>query len=495
LSTTQTNSENILNRIERIADIGHWRWDVGSNTLFWSEGIFKIHGITDFEGFTPNVDAAIDAYLPEDRIDVENILTSALEAKEGFEFQKRIRRPNGDIRHVISQGECEIDENGKVVALHGILQDITPVKSQEELYELAAKGSSAALLDWDIDYDKIRWAGRSAEILGYDDNVFLPKDSDEFYYEFIHRKDVMALQVAFVEHFKTRETFSVDLRIKKQNGTFEWFTIRAQAQFDDNDRALRLCGSLTSIDDLKKAIEDLSETKDQLEHSNKDLENFASIAAHDLKDPLRSISGYLDMLESEYSDTLNDQAREYIHHAASSANSLSAMVEDLLAYASMQSHNIQLQNIDLNKLIKLLIRNMKALIKEHDAKIEFEKLPNLVCDEHKITRLFANIIQNAIKYRAKESPVIEIEFKEHDDYLEVSIKDNGIGIPDNALDNVFDMFQRVNTHGEVSGTGIGLATCKRITELHDGKIWVDSKIGEGSTFFFTLSKHLGETHG
>ena len=117
--------------MERLGKIGHWRWDIKNNSLFWSQGVYDIHGI-DFEGYQPDVDAALDAYVTEDRGDVEELLTRAIENKEDFKFEKRIKRPNGEIRHVIAQGECEFcPENGELISVFGVIQDITPIKQQE----------------------------------------------------------------------------------------------------------------------------------------------------------------------------------------------------------------------------------------------------------------------------------------------------------------------------------------------------------------------------
>ena len=160
MPTNAPLSKALIDRMERMGNIGHWRWDVNDNKVFWSEGVYHIHGL-DFNDYLPNLDATLDAYLPEDRGDVEACLTHAIENQENFTFEKRIKRPDGEIRYVVSHGECEIDEDGNLVALFGIFQDITPIKKQEELYELAALGSNSALWDWDVKDDKLRWAGRS----------------------------------------------------------------------------------------------------------------------------------------------------------------------------------------------------------------------------------------------------------------------------------------------------------------------------------------------
>jgi len=468
--------------MERLGNIGHWRLNITDNHMMWSEGIYEIHGI-NFEDYTPSLDAVLDAYIPQDRNDVEEQLAEAIENKTNFSFEKRIKRPSGEIRHIITQGECETDAGGKVTALFGFIQDITPIKLQEELYELSALGSNAALWNWDIAEDTLRWAGNSANILGYPSNESLPKSTKDFYGDILHPDDGKVLKNALINHFTKLDNLSVEIRIKHSNGHYEWFLTRAQAKFNDFGKAISVYGSMSSIQELK-------ETQEKLEESNADLTDFASVAAHDLKAPLRSVSGFLELLKIEYSDQLDEKAQDYIKTAVDGANDMTNMIEDLLEYASLKSNKLNLTTINLDTLVKLNIRQMKDTIKTTGANITLDTLPTLIGDEHKIKRLFINLIENAIKYRADRPLVIEIKHKETDNHHEFAIHDNGIGMPEDKIGTIFDMFTRLGHTQNISGTGIGLAICDRITELHQGQIWAESQMDKGSIFHFTLTKHL-----
>ena len=470
--------------MERLGKIGHWRWDIKNNSLFWSQGVYDIHGI-DFEGYQPDVDAALDAYVTEDRGDVEELLTRAIENKEDFKFEKRIKRPNGEIRHVIAQGECEFcPENGELISVFGVIQDITPIKQQEELYELSALGSNSALWDWHIETDELRWAGRSAQVLGYTLNSNLPQTTKHFFTDFLHEDDQEKLRNSFVNHFTKLDDFRVEIRIKRQDGSYEWFLSCAQSQFDDYGKAIRVCGSMTSIQELKEA-----QTK--LEASNKDLENFACIAAHEIKSPIRSIGSYLELIRMEETD-LNKKTADYINTSIEITNQTSYMIDELLEYASLQDAELKIEETNLEKMTKLIVREMKQEVKDSGAKISFKNFIDVQCDETKIKTVISNLIQNALKYRSEATPQIDISMQDNNDHWQFSVKDNGIGMPDKQASMIFEMFKRLDNAHAFEGTGIGLAICERIISLHDGKIWAESQQGTGSTFHFTISKHLNK---
>ncbi len=475
-------TEHILMRMERLANIGHWRWDVNTNELYWSQGVYDIHGL-DFDDYKPSFDAALDAYLPEDRDEIEKILTHAIENKEDFQFEKRIKRPSGEIRHVISQGECDFDEKtGELIALFGVFQDITPIKQQEQLYELSALASNAALWEWDITEDKLRWAGRSAKVLGYTSKNQLPKSTHSFFNNYIHEDDQSLIIESFVNHFTTSDKFNIELRVKDNDGNYLWFLARAQAEFDNYGKAIRACGSLTSIQKLK-------EIQAKLERSNDDLEHYASTAAHEIKTPIRSIATYLELIRMEQGD-LSPKLQDYFDKTLDISNNAGRMVDELLTYALLQDAKLSLKSVNLDRITKLIIRSMKDEVKACNAEITCGNLPSIQADSQKIMILITNLIQNALKYKSDAPPVITINTEEKDDHWEYSITDNGIGIPEDEAHKIFNKFERLSNIGEVSGTGIGLSICQRIIDLHGGKIWATPYKDQGTTFTFTIPKDL-----
>lgn len=478
--------EHFISRMERLGKSGHWRLDIINNEIRWSRGTYEIHGL-DFENYTPSLDAALDAYLPEDRADVEEHLSRCIENNEDFTFEKRIKRPNGAIRHVAVQGECEFcPETGKLISIFGVVQDITPIKQQEELYELSALGSNAAIWDWDVTTDELKWAGRSAKVLGHALNEQLPQTTEKFFETILHEDDREILKQSLVNHFTKLDDFGVEIRIKRYDGSYEWFLCRAQAQFNEYGKAIRVCGSMTSIQDLKEA-------QNKLEQSNIDLENFAYMAAHEIKAPIRNIASYLELMNFS-EDELPKSLQPNIDKSIEIANKTGKMVDELLEYASLQDAELNLTEVNLDALTKLIVRSMKDDIKASNAKITLGNLPTITCDESKVISLITNLIQNALKYRSDETPEISIGAKENDHEWQYSVQDNGIGMQEDKIEQIFTMFTRLKTEDEVLGTGIGLNICNRIVDLHEGNIWAESELGKGSTFHFTISKYLSENN-
>ncbi|NCT40365.1 MAG: PAS domain-containing protein [Alphaproteobacteria bacterium] len=474
-------SDHIVDRMERLAEIGHWRWNVREKKLFWSKGVYKIHGL-DFLEYSPTVDAAIDGYIEEDRYQVEQALNYAIENKAPFKVEARIKRPNDEIRHIVSQGECETDEDGELIAVFGIIQDITLIKQQEELYQLSAMASDAAIWDWDIAKDSLRWAGRSAQVLGYPINDNLPMSTADFYETMLHPDDIQTLKKAFENHFTKLDNLNIEVRLKRQDGTFEWFLSRAQAQFDELGKAIRVCGSMTSIQQVK-------DIQDKLEGSNSDLESFACMAAHEIKRPIRSIASYLELIQMKEKD-LAAEPKDYIAKSIEIANETSHMVDEILEYASLQDAELTLSEINTDKVIKLIIRSMKEDIKQTGTRIGLGNLPVIIGDETKLKTVITNIIQNALKYTADKPPEIEINIFEDTDKWRFSFSDNGRGMSQKDADKAFVMFERADNIGNIKGTGIGLAICNRIINMHEGNIWIESKLNKGTTFYFTIPKDL-----
>lgn len=242
------------------------------------------------------------------------------------------------------------------------------------------------------------------------------------------------------------------------------------------------------IFERKKVEKTLAQQAQELARSNADLEQFAYIASHDLQEPLRMISSYLQLLERRYKDQLDDDAREFIAFAVDGAIRMKSLINDLLAYSRIGIHPPDFKLIDSEMVLKHSLAHLKLSIEENQAIITYDALPQIIADEVQLEQLFRNLISNALKFRGQKPPQIHIGCEERElDYL-FWVKDNGIGIEPQFADRIFVIFQRLHTIDEYPGTGIGLAISKRIVERHNGRIWVESEPGKGSTFYFTIPK-------
>jgi len=250
-----------------------------------------------------------------------------------------------------------------------------------------------------------------------------------------------------------------------------------------------LVGVGLDISKRKDAELRLNKIMKDLKRSNEELEQFAYVASHDLQEPLRMVSSYTQLLEKRYKDKLDEDAKDFIHFAVDGANRMQILINDLLQYSRITTRGKEFELADLNAALERCIVNLHTRIIENKAIVTNEELPSVKADGSQITRVFQNIINNALIYKSEECPYIAIASIEHEDKFEIIIKDNGIGISPEFHDRIFEIFERLHSREEYEGTGIGLAICKRIVQRHGGEIWVKSEIGEGSEFHFTLNKN------
>ena len=243
---------------------------------------------------------------------------------------------------------------------------------------------------------------------------------------------------------------------------------------------------------LKATNNSLDKRITEIEEKNKVLEQFTYIASHDLQEPLRTVSSFTDLLINEHSDSLDETGKKSIHFIQKATERMSQLVKGLLDYSRLGAKS-QLTEVDLNDVITNVKSDLQSLINSRKALIKSSDLPIIKAYRMEMRLLFQNLISNSIKYSHDDiSPEIEISFKdcEEEDVFEFALKDNGIGMEESQTDRIFSIFQRLHGQNEYEGTGIGLAHCRRIVSLHEGSIWVKSKLNYGSTFFFQISKNL-----
>ncbi|MDZ7994211.1 MAG: ATP-binding protein [Nostoc sp. EfeVER01] len=238
--------------------------------------------------------------------------------------------------------------------------------------------------------------------------------------------------------------------------------------------------------ELTEATKKLQLLNQELQQSNQELEQFAYVASHDLQEPLRAIAGYTQLLMSEYGDRFDSTAQSYANFVVDGAKRMQQLIQDLLAYSRVGTRRKEFVTTDCNLAVQQALRNLRVAIAENQATITVEPLPTLNADQNQLVQLFQNLISNAIKFHEDNHPDVQIQSTKRDrDYL-FQVKDNGIGISSQYLDQIFEVFKRLHTHDEYPGTGIGLAICKKIVTRHSGEIWAESSLGIGTTFYFTI---------
>lgn len=290
---------------------------------------------------------------------------------------------------------------------------------------------------------------------------------------------------------KGRELYAI-----RKNGSE--FPVEISLNYFKTDEGLFIISYVVDITDrkrseneLKIAHERLKKSAAELKRSNAELEQFAYVASHDLQEPLRMVASYTELLARRYEDKLDQDANDFIHYAVDGATRMQSLINDLLQFSRVSTKAKPFKSCDMKNVIGAAFQNLDELIKETNAQVHHNSLPTIVADDTQMLQLFQNLIHNAIKFKKNDGlPEVWIACKEKENEWEFSVKDNGIGIDPSYQNRIFMIFQRLHTRSEYPGSGIGLAMCKKIVERHNGNIWFESQEGQGTTFYFTIDKHL-----
>ena len=277
-----------------------------------------------------------------------------------------------------------------------------------------------------------------------------------------------------------------EFKFKSKDGKDIWTHMSTSPVMDSQDNLLSCCALVYNITSRKEAEQQMLQLTEDLKRSNEELEQFAYVASHDLQEPLRAVTSYTQLLAQRYQGNLDDRADKYIHYIVDGATRMQQLINDLLAYSRLGTRGQEFEQADCNAVVKQTMCNLQIAIAETKAVITCDAMPTVMADEFQLVQLFQNLVANSIKFCRQDIPLIHIAACRQESEWVFSVRDNGIGIDPQYADRIFIIFQRLHGRRQYSGTGIGLAMCKRIVERHGGRIWVESQEGKGATFYFTI---------
>jgi len=305
-------------------------------------------------------------------------------------------------------------------------------------------------------------------------------------FERVHPDDIEGVISIFEQILRQPEQDVItQLRIRHKDGSWRWVEAVGSNLLDE-PAVQAIVANYRDITEHKRAEKALATYAKELERSNAELERFAYVASHDLQEPLRMITSYLQLLQRRYQDQIDADANEFIDFAVEGALRLRQLINGLLAYSRIGTQEKNYQPVDGQAALEAALTNLQVAIKESRAKLIYDPLPTVIADESQLVQLFQNLVSNAIKFCGDWPPEIRITAGCRDGETTFSVADNGVGIEPEFIDQIFVLFKRLHNQVEVTGAGIGLATCKKIVEQHGGRIWVESEPGNGTTFYFTL---------
>lgn len=427
----------------------------------------------------------IEMAHPNDRqLVAEHIEEHLQETSHHCELEYRIFNRNGEVRWIAHVCRPVYEEDGRYIGRRASNRDITERKNTEKRLELCVglmyqSNDGIAVVDlatgrFTLFNEKfcLNLQFSREELLSMCPEDISTKPAGFFNRHFQELRKEEAFLLEDYHRRKDGTTFPVEVNVK-------------YTKVDDREFAIAVFRDIT---ERKKMEEDLTKVMSDLNRSNQELEQFASAVSHDLLEPLRTISGFLNLVRKKYKVQHGREADKFIGYAVDGANRLDRMVRDLFEYSRIQRQNVTLRPVPLFEVWQASVENLSCLIEETGTHITCDSLPVVQGERSQLIRLLQNLMANAITYCKDRSPEIHIGAELQDEKWLISVRDNGIGIKPEYRERIFQMCQRLHTHKEYPGTGIGLAICKKIAERHGGDIWVESEPGKGSTFYFTLPK-------
>jgi PAS domain S-box-containing protein len=472
-----------LNRSQQMAKLGSWEWDIASDEVTWSDELHRLYGTSPAE-FEASYEAFLERVHPDDREAVEQAIRQALADGGSVEFEHRIVRPDGAVRVMLAYAEVTLDETGTAIAMTGTGRDVTEGRAAEDANRrlaaivdqsedaIVAKDTEGIITEWNHGAERL-YGYPAGEAIGKSISMLMPRE--------LRGEDWTVLsRILSGQALERHET----VRLRKDGRRVEvWLTVSPIREPD---------GTIVGASSIARDIGELKRTQKELERSNAEFQQFAHVASHDLQEPLRTITGFVQLLEKRYKGQLDAEADTFMGFIVTGVERMQALIDDLLNYSRAGRGDLQTQEVDTSEIARSTLASLDASVREARADIELGALPTLMTDPRALVHVFQNLLSNAIKFSDGQPPRIQVSAEHEQDAWRFSVADNGIGIAPGQAERVFGMFQQLHGRGEYGGTGIGLAICKRLVERLGGRIWCEPRPEGGTVFRFTVPD-LAET--
>ena len=466
---------------------GFYDWKIAENTIYTSKSIKDWFGYEEHE--MPNTfDSWRKLMLKEDLQKMDASLEKHFKSRGSVPHSvvEKYHHKDGSLVHLQARGKViEWDENNNPIRMVGSHTNITKllelpileqkIVDQNMAFEKALESNMIGFWDWNIKNNTEYLSPTFKKMFGYEDHEM--ENSPDSWQKIIHTDDLPIVNEVFESHVRSKGEVPYDneVRIFHKNGQIVWVWRKGKViDWDDKGNPIRMVGSHVDITHLK-----------ELTDSNKQLERFAYVASHDLQEPLRTVNDFVKLFKDEYGETLEKEGHIYLDFIKSAAIRMQNLVIGILEYSKIKGE-INREMVELDKVVEDVLLDLQIKIDDLKADIKVANLPVINGNAIELHSLFLNLIGNALKFVDGKAPKILIQASKASDKFQFLVQDNGIGIKEEHQEKIFDIFTRLHQDESYVGTGIGLAHCKKIVELHGGKIWVDSEPGQGSKFYFTL---------
>ena len=433
-----------------------------------------------------------------------------IETGRALEFEEQSRLKGRSITWLTTKFPLR-DAQGRIYALGGISADVSErkraeeaLRESEERLKLTLQSSAVGTFEIDLTTGVGRWNAVEYELLGLRPGD-APSDPETFF-RYVHPQDVAELRARWEEATRIGR-FAAEFRVRRADGQERWLAGKGKFAFTETEDAgsagekrspLRFLGVNFDITERKHAEEELErhrqhlegmvqERTAELERKNRELQEFAFVAAHDLSEPLRKIQTFGDLLKAKSADHLNDQDKDYVSRMTGAASRMQELLDALLRYSRVDTKGQEFRPVKLDDIVRDSVTDLEVSIQKIGARVEIGPLPSIIGDPLQLRQLFQNLIANSLKYyRSEVTPFVGVHGEENDNACRIFVEDHGIGFDERYLDKIFQPFQRLHGRNEYSGLGMGLAICRKIVARHRGTITASSTLGKGSTFIVTL---------
>jgi two-component system CheB/CheR fusion protein len=503
-----------------------WDWHFVSNNVWWSDGYYDIFGFAASDPLAQKHSSRIKHIHPDDRHRVQEAFNSVLQgAIREFNVSYRYQKSNGEYAYVLDRGTVLTEEHGIPYRMIGAMVDVTRLEQVTQQVQKKNAELQSAIQQFRFVTDFMPQMVWSAQPNGYHDfynqqwydytGLGQDKTNSNSWPAILHPDDYEKAWKVWQHSLETGDPFETEYRLRRRDNVYRWFLARAYPMHDEQGSIIKWFGTCTDIDDQKRA-EQLLEEKIQsrtrelkllnkrLEASNSDLLQFASVASHDLKEPLRKIHFFSGLIREQLPGDINGSIATYIDRIIKASSRATNLINDVLSYSRLSGDNL-FAKVDLNKVVQEILQDFELVIQEKDAKIRVDTLPVITAVPGQMRQLFQNIINNALKFhKPDQPPLIQIEcsvtekngyadLKETKGALyEITIKDDGIGFDNQYAQKIFSLFQRLNNKEKYEGTGIGLAIANKIVERHHGIIIAKGEPNKGAEFNIILPEEQAE---
>ncbi|PQZ74389.1 MULTISPECIES: PAS domain-containing protein [unclassified Brevundimonas] len=483
-----------LRLAEDMVGVGRWRYEVASGAVTWSDEIYRIHGLTP-GAFTPSLEDVFGHYHADDRAEIQHLVERALKTGEGYSFKLRLIGTDGVERVVAAEGATEKDATGRVVALFGVLQDVTErerllraAQTNERRYRLLAENTGDVITRVKMDGSSKYISPAIQQLLGWTFEEMSGQSTD-----YVHPEDGHLVLGAIGKAVKTGEPTRLEHRAMHKNGSVIWVECTFKALRDENGHVDDVVVVIRDMTQRKALEAEVLEAKETAEAAARVKSEFLANMSHELRTPLTSVIGFSGLLQG--SEALPDEERTYVERIATASEALLGVINDILDYSKLEANAIEMDPEPFQ--VAALVDGAAAIVegqcvaKGLNLKVVVDAaMPEVLTgDAGRLRQVMLNFLSNAVKFTGKGGVTLRVGGRPESDgrwRMRVAVTDTGIGIPAEKIEVLFQRFSQADasTTRLYGGTGLGLAISRRLIEIMGGEIGVDSKPGEGATFWF-----------